>query len=136
MFSPMALAPLLMGFDPNVSILFSGSATLMIRSWAGRCRAISVQALRSLVPCSPQQARSRAALGLVLAPVAIDSASGVAPDETAGTSLARWIALTTVLAVGVVAVNAVGTTGNRARFRRQTNLLVLFRDDHPGYSTY
>ena len=74
MFSLTALAPLLMGFDPNVSILFSGSATLII--------------------------------------------------------------LTTVLAVGVGAVNAVGTTGNRARFRRQTNLLVLFRDDHPGYSTY
>src|SRR5215217_6680037 len=69
-------------------------------------------------------------------PVAIDSASGVAPDEAAGTSLARWVALTTVLAVGVVAVNAVGTTGNRARFRRQTSLLVLVRDDHPGYSTY
>src|SRR3954470_636840 len=76
MFSLTAIAPLLMGFDPNVSILFSGSATLMIRSWAGRCPAISVQALRSLVPCSPQQARSRAAIGgLVLALVAIDSAS-------------------------------------------------------------
>jgi hypothetical protein len=74
LFSLTALAPLLMGFDPNVSILFSGSATLII--------------------------------------------------------------LTTVLAVGVGAVNAVGTTGNRARFRRRTSLLVLFRDDHPGYSTY
>src|SRR4051794_40676334 len=37
-------------------------------------------------------------------------------------------------ATGAIAGGA--TTGNRARFRRRTSLLVLFRDDHPGYSTY
>src|SRR3954454_18317044 len=74
MFSLTALAPLLMGFDPNVSILFSGSATLLI--------------------------------------------------------------LTTVVAVGVGSGNAVGTTGNRARFRRRTRLLVLFRYYPPEYATH
>src|SRR3954471_24955323 len=72
MFSLTALAPLLMGFDPNVSILFSGSATLII--------------------------------------------------------------LTTVLAVGVGTVNAVGTTGNRARFRRRTSLLVPYHESVWGMS--
>src|SRR3712207_7678125 len=35
MFGATALAPLLMGFDPNVSILFSGVATLLFFTVAG-----------------------------------------------------------------------------------------------------
>ena len=49
-----------------------------------------------------------AAIGLVLAPIAIISASGAGGDNQAGTSFARWIALITVLAVGLVAVYAPG----------------------------
>ncbi|EFJ38946.1 hypothetical protein VOLCADRAFT_101502, partial [Volvox carteri f. nagariensis] len=49
-----------------------------------------------------------AAIGLVLAPIAISSASGVTPDNQNGTAFARWIALTTVVAVGIIAVYAPG----------------------------
>jgi putative pyrimidine permease RutG len=49
-----------------------------------------------------------AAIGLVLAPIAINSASGITPDNQAGSDFARWIALATVVAVGLVAVYAPG----------------------------
>ncbi|HST90636.1 MAG TPA: solute carrier family 23 protein, partial [Brevundimonas sp.] len=47
-------------------------------------------------------------IGLVLAPIAINSASGITPDNQNGTAFARWIAVATVVAVGVIAVYAPG----------------------------
>src|SRR5258705_379134 len=49
-----------------------------------------------------------AAIGLVLAPIAINSASGIGPGNADGSAFARWIALATVVAVGVFAVYAPG----------------------------
>jgi uracil-xanthine permease len=158
MFGATALAPILMGFDPNVSILFSGFATIIffivvggrVPSYLGSSFAfigpvlvatgatvaspnpniplalggiIAAGALYALIGLVVQVAGHRwvervmppvvtgaivAAIGLVLAPIAISSASGTTPDNANGTSFARWIALTTVLAVGLVAVYAPG----------------------------
>src|SRR4051812_11834754 len=158
MFGATALAPLLMGFDPNVSILFSGLATLLffavvggkVPSYLGSSFAfigpvlvgtgatagspnpnipvalggiIAAGALYTLIGVSVTIAGYRwverlmppvvtgaivAAIGLVLAPIAINSASGATSSNATGTALARWSALTTVLAVGVVAVYAPG----------------------------
>jgi xanthine/uracil permease len=48
MFGATVLAPLLMGFDPNVAILFSGIGSLIFsRRSAGACRATSARASRS-----------------------------------------------------------------------------------------
>jgi uracil-xanthine permease len=44
----------------------------------------------------------------VLAPIAINSASGIGPGNAEGTAFARWIALITVAAVGLFAVYAPG----------------------------
>jgi putative pyrimidine permease RutG len=49
-----------------------------------------------------------AAIGLVLAPIAIGSASGTGPSDPNGSGFARFIALLTVVAVGAVAVYAPG----------------------------
>ncbi len=158
MFGATVLAPLLMGFDPNVSILFSGIATIIfffvvggrVPSYLGSSFAfigpvlvatgaavgspnpniplalggiIAAGALYFLIGIVVQIAGHRwverlmppvvtgaivAAIGLVLAPIAISSASGAGGDNQAGTSFARWIALITVLAVGLVAVYAPG----------------------------
>ena len=158
MFGATALAPLLMGFDPNVSILFSGLATLLffaivggkVPSYLGSSFAfigpvlvatgatagslnpnipralggiIAAGALYTLIGVIVFIAGYRwverlmppvvtgaivAAIGLVLAPIAISSASGATSSNGAGTALARWSALTTVLAVGIVAVYAPG----------------------------
>jgi len=158
MFGSTALAPILMGFDPNVSILFSGFATIIffiivggrVPSYLGSSFAfigpvlvatgatvgspnpniplalggiIVAGAVYALIGLVVQVAGHRwverlmppvvtgaivAAIGLVLAPIAISSASGTGPDNAAGTAFARWIALTTVLAVGLVAVYAPG----------------------------
>jgi uracil-xanthine permease len=147
-----------MGFDPNVSILFSGFATIIffiivggrVPSYLGSSFAfigpvlvatgatvgspnpniplalggiIAAGAVYTLIGLVVQVAGHRwverlmppvvtgaivAAIGLVLAPIAISSASGTGPDNAAGTAFARWIALTTVLAVGLVAVYAPG----------------------------
>src|SRR5918997_3346176 len=144
MFGATVLAPLLMGFDPNVSILFSGIATLIffvvvggrVPSYLGSSFAfigpvlvatgatvgqpnpnipvalggiIAAGALYFLIGLVVQLAGHRwverlmppvvtgaivAAIGLVLAPIAISSASGTTPDNQAGTAFARWIALT------------------------------------------
>jgi uracil-xanthine permease len=48
------------------------------------------------------------AIGLVLAPIAINSASGIGPGSADGSAFARWIALITVVAVGLFAVYAPG----------------------------
>ena len=48
------------------------------------------------------------AIGLVLAPIAISSASGIGPGNADGSAFARWIALITVVAVGLCAVYAPG----------------------------
>ncbi|MBF9231955.1 solute carrier family 23 protein [Microvirga alba] len=158
MFGSTVLAPILMGFDPNVSILFSGIATLLffvvvggrVPSYLGSSFAfigpvlvatgatvgspnpniplalggiIAAGVFYFLIGVVVQMAGHRwvervippvvtgaivAAIGLVLAPIAISSASGVSPDNQAGTAFARWIAITTVVAVGLVAVYAPG----------------------------
>ncbi len=158
MFGATVLAPVLMGFDPNVSILFSGLATLIfffvvggrVPSYLGSSFAfigpvlvatgasvgspnpniplalggiIAAGALYFLIGLVVQLAGHRwierimppvvtgaivAAIGLVLAPIAINSASGITPDNQAGSDFARWIALATVVAVGLVAVYAPG----------------------------
>ena len=158
MFGATVLAPILMGFDPNVSILFSGLATLIfffvvggrVPSYLGSSFAfigpvlvatgasvgspnpniplalggiIAAGALYFLIGLVVQLAGHRwierimppvvtgaivAAIGLVLAPIAINSASGIMPDNQAGSDFARWIALATVVAVGLVAVYAPG----------------------------
>lgn len=158
MFGATVLAPILMGFDPNVSILFSGVATLIffvvvggrVPSYLGSSFAfigpvlvatgatvgspnpnipvalggiIAAGALYFLIGLVVQLAGHRwierlmppvvtgaivAAIGLVLAPIAINSASGITNDNQAGTAFARWIALATVVAVGLVAVYAPG----------------------------
>src|SRR4051794_10815732 len=158
MFGSTALAPILMGFDPNVSILFSGLATIIffiivggrVPSYLGSSFAfigpvlvatgatvgspnpniplalggiVAAGVVYALIGLIVQIAGHRwverlmppvvtgaiaAAIGLVLAPIAINSASGVTPDNAAGTSFARWIAIITVLAVGVIAVYAPG----------------------------
>lgn len=158
MFGATVLAPILMGFDPNVSILFSGLATLIfffvvggrVPSYLGSSFAfigpvlvatgasvgapnpniplalggiIAAGALYFLIGLVVQLAGHRwierlmppvvtgaivAAIGLVLAPIAINSASGITPTNQEGTAFARWIALATVVAVGLVAVYAPG----------------------------
>jgi putative pyrimidine permease RutG len=158
MFGATALAPILMGFDPNVSILFSGFATLIfflvvggrVPSYLGSSFAfigpvlvatgatvgapnpnipvalggiIAAGAVYAIIGLIVHVAGHRwverlmppvvtgaivAAIGLVLAPIAIMSASGATPDNAAGTAFARWIALITVVAVGLVAVYAPG----------------------------
>lgn len=48
MFGATVLAPILMGFDPNIAILMSGIGTLIfLPSRAARCPATSVRAFRS-----------------------------------------------------------------------------------------
>jgi len=158
MFGATVLAPILMGFDPNVSILFSGFATLIfflvvggrVPSYLGSSFAfigpvlvatgatvgapnpnlpvalggiIAAGALYFVIGLVVQMAGHRwierlmppvvtgaivAAIGLVLAPIAINSASGVTPDNANGSDFARWIALATALSVGIVAVYAPG----------------------------
>lgn len=51
-----------------------------------------------------------AAIGLVLAPIAIASASGTGPGNPDGDQLSRWIAILTVTSVGAIAVYAPGMT--------------------------
>lgn len=158
MFGATALAPILMGFDPNVSILFSGFATLIffvivggrVPSYLGSSFAfigpvlaatgatigapnpnigvalggiIAAGALYTVIGLVVALAGHRwverlmppvvtgaivAAIGLVLAPIAINSASGITPTNQAGDNFSRWIAVLTVLAVGMVAVYAPG----------------------------
>jgi len=158
MFGATVLAPILMGFDPNVSILFSGIATLIfffvvggqVPSYLGSSFAfigpvlvatgasvgapnpnievalggiIAAGALYTIIGLIVAVAGHRwverlmppavtgaivAAIGLVLAPIAINSASGITPDNADGTGFARWMALLTVVAVGVIAVYARG----------------------------
>ena len=159
MFGATVLAPLLMGFDPNVAIFFSGIATLIffvltggrVPSYLGSSFAfigpvlaatgaavaagpnpniglalggiIAAGALYSLIGLIVMAAGHHwvekvmppvvtgaivAAIGLVLAPIAISSASGIGPGSADGSSFARWIALITVVAVGLFAVYAPG----------------------------
>src|SRR5918997_1318351 len=121
MFGATVLAPLLMGFDPNVSILFSGIATLIFFLVVGGI--IAAGALYTLIGVVVAVAGHRwverlmppvvtgaivAAIGLVLAPIAINAASGITPTNQAGDAFARWIAILTVVAVALVAVYAPG----------------------------
>lgn len=157
MFGATVLAPILMGFDPNVSILFSGISTLIffiavggrVPSYLGSSFAfigpvlvatgatvgspnpnialalggiIVAGALYALIGVIVAMAGHRwierlmppvltgaivAAIGLVLAPIAISSASGSGPE---GDQFSRWIAILTFAAVGFVAVYAPGMT--------------------------
>ena len=151
MFGATVLAPILMGFDPNVAIFFSGIATLIFFVVDRRARAeLSRLELRLHRPGARRDRRDRrgrpnpniglalggiiaagalytaigvivmvaghrwverlmppvvtgaivAAIGLVLAPIAIGSASGIGPTDPDGSAFARWVALITVVAVG------------------------------------
>src|ERR687885_2797108 len=158
MFGATVLAPILMGFDANVSILFSGVATLIffavvggrVPSYLGSSFAfigpvlaatgatvgspnpniavalggiVAAGAIYTLIGVAVALAGHRwverlmppvvtgaivAAIGLVLAPIAVSSASGSTPNDPAGSGFARAIALLTVLTVGAVAVHAPG----------------------------
>jgi putative pyrimidine permease RutG len=158
MFGATVLAPLLMGFDPNVAILFSGIATLIffvvvggrVPSYLGSSFAfigpvlaatgaaagapnpnigvalggiIAAGVVYTVIGIVVAFAGHRwverlmppvltgaivAAIGLVLAPIAINAASGVTPANQAGDNFARWIAILTVVAVAMVAVYAPG----------------------------
>ncbi|MGL4284793.1 MAG: solute carrier family 23 protein [Phreatobacter sp.] len=159
MFGSTVLAPILMGFDPNLAILFSGIATLIffvvtggrVPSYLGSSFAFigpvlaataatvaggpnpniglalggiiaagAVYTVIGLVVMGIGHAWVEkvmppvvtgaivAAIGLVLAPIAISSASGVGPGNPDGSGFARFIALVTVLAVGLTAVHAPG----------------------------
>jgi putative pyrimidine permease RutG len=159
MFGATVLAPLLMGFDPNVAIFFSGIATLIffvvtggrVPSYLGSSFAFIgpvLVATGAAVAAGPNPQIGLAlggiiaagavyaviglivimaghgwveklmppvvtggivaAIGLVLAPIAIQSASGIGQGSPDGTAFARWIALITVVAVGLCAVYAPG----------------------------
>jgi putative pyrimidine permease RutG len=159
MFGATVLAPLLMGFDPNVAIFFSGIATLVffvmtggrVPSYLGSSFAfigpvlvatgatvaaganpniglalggiIAAGAVYAVIGLIVMAAGHHwveklmppvvtggivAAIGLVLAPIAINSASGIGPGNADGSAFARWIALATVVAVGLCAVYAPG----------------------------
>ncbi|NTJ41916.1 pyrimidine utilization transport protein G [Agrobacterium larrymoorei] len=160
MFGSTVLAPIIMGFDPNVSILFSGISTFIffiavggrVPSYLGSSFAfigpvlaatgaaagaaspnialalggiIAAGVLYALIGLVVMFAGHRwierlmppvltgaivAAIGLVLAPIAIASASGISPTNPAGDQLSRWIAILTVVSVGAVAVYAPGMT--------------------------
>jgi putative pyrimidine permease RutG len=159
MFGSTVLAPILMGFDPNLAILFSGIATLLffvvtggrVPSYLGSSFAfigpvlvatgaaaaaganpnigvalggiIAAGAVYTIIGLIVMSVGHRwvetvmppvvtgsivAAIGLVLAPIAIGSASGIGPGNAEGTGFARFIALITVVAVGLLAVHAPG----------------------------
>lgn len=159
MFGATVLAPILMGFDPNVAILFSGVATLIffvvtggrLPSYLGSSFAfigpvlaaigagaaagaapnigvalggiIAAGALYTLIGFAVMAAGHDwvekvmppvvtgaivAAIGLVLAPIAISMASGTGPNNAEGSAFSRWIAIVTVVAVGLYAVYAPG----------------------------
>ncbi|WP_439573791.1 solute carrier family 23 protein [Phreatobacter sp.] len=159
MFGATVLAPILMGFDPNVAILFSGVATLIffvitggrLPSYLGSSFAfigpvlaaigagaaagtapniavalggiIAAGALYTLIGFAVMAAGHAwvekvmppvvtgaivAAIGLVLAPIAISMASGTSGTNAEGSAFSRWIALITVVSVGLFAVYAPG----------------------------
>ncbi|SJZ91875.1 uracil-xanthine permease [Consotaella salsifontis] len=158
MFGATVLGPILMGFDPNVSILFSGISTLIffvavggrVPSYLGSSFAfigpvlvatgatvgvanpnigvalggiVAAGILYALVGVVVMLVGYRwierlmppvltgaivAAIGLVLAPIAIASASGTSAGNPDGSALARWISILTVAAVGAVAVYGPG----------------------------
>jgi putative pyrimidine permease RutG len=159
MFGATVLAPILMGFDPNVAILFSGIATLIffvitggrVPSYLGSSFAFIGPVLAAIAAGAAAGAAPNigvalggiiaagalytaiglvvmaighdwvekvmppvvtgaivAAIGLVLAPIAISMASGTGPTNADGSAFSRWIALITVVAVGLFAVYAPG----------------------------
>lgn len=159
MFGATVLAPILMGFDPNVAILFSGIATLIffvvtggrVPSYLGSSFAFIGPVLAAIGAGAAAGAAPNigvalggiiaagalytviglvvmaighdwvekvmppvvtgaivAAIGLVLAPIAIGMASGTGPANAEGSAFSRWIALFTVVAVGAFAVYAPG----------------------------
>jgi len=167
MFGSTVLAPVIMGFDANISILFSGLSTLLffvavggrVPSYLGSSFAfigpvlaatgavagspnpnigvalggiIAAGALYALIGLVVTVVGHRwierlmppiltgaivAAIGLVLAPIAISNASGITSANPDGDQLSRWIAILTFASVGGVAVYAPGA------FRRLPILL-------------
>lgn len=159
MFGSTVLAPILMGFDPNVAILFSGVATLIffvitggrVPSYLGSSFAFIGPVLAAIGAGAAAGAAPNigvalggiiaagalytviglvvmvighdwvekvmppvvtgaivAAIGLVLAPIAIGMASGTSATNADGSAFSRWIALFTVVAVALCAVYAPG----------------------------
>src|SRR3954454_8548099 len=167
MFGATVLAPILMGFDPNVAIFFSGIATLIffvavggrVPSYLGSSFAfigpvlaatgaavgqpnpniglalggiVAAGVLYTLIGVVVMVAGHRwverlmppavtgaivAAIGLVLAPIAIGSASGTGPSDPNGSGFARFIALLTVGAVGAGSISPIPATSSRSRWR-------------------
>src|SRR3954467_9476783 len=142
MFGATVLAPILMGFDPNVAIFFSGVATLIFFAATGAAvgqpnpniglalggivgagvlyTAIGVVVMvaghrwvERLMPPAVTGAIV-AAIGIVLAPIAIGSASGTGPTDPNGSGFARFVALLTVVAAGAAAVYAPGLSRRAA----------------------
>lgn len=156
MFGSTVLAPIIMGFNPNVAILFSGIATLIffaivrgrvpsylgssfafigpVAAAAGAGGSVNIPlALGGIIAAGVvyasigiivQMVGHRwvervmppivtgsivAAIGLVLAPIAISNASGISAASPNGDAFSRWVALATVLAIGLVTVYAPGS---------------------------
>ncbi|WP_407066908.1 solute carrier family 23 protein [Hohaiivirga grylli] len=156
MFGSTVLAPIIMGFNPNVAILFSGIATLIffvivkgkVPSYLGSSFAfigpvaaaagsgpevniplalggiIAAGVVYAIIGFIVQIVGHRwvekvmppivtgsivAAIGLVLAPLAVQSASGISAANPGGDAFSRWIALATVLAIGLITVYAPGS---------------------------
>lgn len=156
MFGSTVLAPIIMGFNPNVAILFSGIATLIffiivrgrVPSYLGSSFAfigpvaaaagtgpdiniplalggiIAAGVVYACIGLIVQMVGHRwvekvmppivtgsivAAIGLVLAPIAISNASGISAATPHGDNFSRWIALATVVAIGLITVYAPGS---------------------------
>ncbi len=156
MFGSTVLAPIIMGFNPNVAILFSGIATLLffvmvrgrvpsylgssfafigpVAAAAGAGPSVNIPlalggimaagAVYAAIGLVVQAVGHRwvekvmppivtgsivAAIGLVLAPIAISSASGISAASPGGDSFSRWMALSTVVAIGLITVYAPGS---------------------------
>src|SRR5215216_2808358 len=149
MFGATVLAPILMGFDPNVAIFFIATGG-RVPSYLGSSFAfigpvlaatgatvgqpnpniglalggivaagvvytaigvvVMVAGHRWVERLMPPAVTGAivAAIGLVLAPIAIGSASGTGPTDPNGSGFARFVAILTVLAVALVAVYAPG----------------------------
>src|SRR5215204_1787601 len=122
MFGATVLAPILMGFDPNVAIFFSGVATLIffiatggrVPSYLGSSFAFigPVLAATGATVGQPNPNIGLALGGIVAAGVVYTAIGvvvvGTGPTDPNGSGFARFVALLTVVAVGAVAVYAPG----------------------------
>ena len=135
MFGATVLAPLLMGFDPNVAILFSGVGTLIffvlvggrVPSYLGSSFAFIAVALGGIIAAGIVYSIIAAIVMLagygwidrVMPPVVTGSVVAViglnlapiAVKSISGSTLDTWIGIATILAVGLIAVRAPGLAG-------------------------